>query len=205
MSTAEDVLEFWLGDTRRDIDSIPQRMEFWFASGAQQDQPIRDQFGDDVVAARDGRLDDWAEAPEGCLGLIILLDQFTRNIYRGAAEAFASDNRSLSLSQAGIVAGHDGRLGPVEKVFFYMPMQHAESLAVQMQSVSLYEALADSVPESSREFFDGGFAHHARLHRDIIARFGRFPHRNAILGRESTAEEAEYLAGDAPTFGQKQT
>lgn len=202
MSTAEAVVEYWLGDTRRNIGSIPQRMELWFASGEQLDQPIREQFGEDVLAARDGGLDDWAETPQGRLALIILLDQFTRNIYRGEAEAFACDDKSLELSQAGIVAGHDGKLGPVEKVFFYMPMQHAESLAVQVQSVALYEALADSVPDSSREVFDSGFAHHARLHRDIIARFGRFPHRNAVLGRESTAEEAAYLAADAPTFGQ---
>lgn len=202
MTTAEQVLEYWLGDARRDIDSIPQRMVFWFKSGKQLDEPIRQQFGDDVSAARDGRLDEWATTAAGRLALIILLDQFTRNIYRGEPEAFGCDDKSLAFSQAGIVAGHDGQLGPVEKVFFYMPMQHAESLAVQMQSVSLYEALADSVPESSRDTFESGFAHHARLHRDIIARFGRFPHRNVILGRESTVEEAAYLEGGGPSFGQ---
>lgn len=202
MQRIEEILEFWFGDTRRDISCMPEWMEFWFAAGADLDEPVRQRFGADVAEAASGKRDHWAATPEGRLALVLLLDQFTRNIYRGKPEAFACDDKALALTQAGIVAGDDGQLGPVETAFLYMPMQHAESLAVQRQSVALYEALADSVPGSATAIFQKGFAEYARLHRDIIAEFGRFPHRNAIIGRESSPEEAAYLAGDAPSFGQ---
>ena len=177
-------------------------MEFWFAAGSDLDEPVRQRFGTEVAAAASGKRDHWAQTPGGRLALILLLDQFTRNIYRGKPEAFACDDQALALTQAGIIAGEDGKLGPVETAFLYMPMQHSESLAVQMQSVALYEALADSVPDSAKTVFQNGFAAYARLHRDIIAQFGRFPHRNAILGRACSPEEQAYLAADAPTFGQ---
>jgi len=198
----EEILEFWFGDTRRDITCTPKWMSFWFAAGTDLDEPIRKRFAADVAGAASGKMDQWCETAKGSLATTILLDQFTRNIYRGAPQAFECDDKALRLTQAGIVKGHDGRLGPVETAFFYMPMQHAESLAVQMQSVALYEALADTVPDGTKDIFQNGFAHYARLHRDIIVQFGRFPHRNAILGRESTPEEQAYLAGDVPTFGQ---
>ncbi|MDH3589822.1 MAG: DUF924 domain-containing protein [Gammaproteobacteria bacterium] len=201
MDRVEEILEYWLGDTLRDVSCAKEWMSFWFESGADLDQPIREKFAADVEAAASGETKLWEQNARGRLAKILLLDQFTRNIFRGKPEAFANDDEALALTQAGIIAGHDGQLGPVERVFFYMPMQHAESLPVQMQSVALYEALAESVPDSVKKLF-GGFTKYAELHRDIVARFGRFPHRNAILGRESTPEEREYLAGDAPTFGQ---
>ena len=202
MDRIEEILEFWFGDTRRDISCIPEWMSFWFAAGTDLDEPIRQRFTADVDAAASGQMKQWCESAKGRLATILLLDQFTRNIYRGKPEAFDNDDLALDLTQTGIVSGHDGKLSPVEMAFFYMPMQHAESLAVQMQSVALYEALADTVPEATKKIFQNGFAHYARLHRDIIVQFGRFPHRNAILGRESTPVELAYLDGDAPTFGQ---
>ena len=162
---------------------------------------IEQRFGAAVRAARAGQLDEWADDPRGRLALVILLDQFARNIFRGTADAFAADDRALALTQEAMERGHDTELDPIERVFLYMPLQHAESKVVQEQSVATYEALAESVPAAQRERFEG-FTKYARLHRDIVARFGRFPHRNAILGRPSTEAERDYLAGDAPRFGQ---
>lgn len=201
MPGVDEILEFWFGVTRHNIASIPEWSEFWFKAGVELDEPIRERFGGTLEDAIAGDLDKWAETASGRMALIIVLDQFSRNVYRGTPTAFAQDEKSLGLTQEGIIRGHDGLLSPVERAFFYMPMQHTESIAVQTQSVSLYEALADSVPEDARKIFEN-FTGHARLHRDIIARFGRFPHRNGILGRESTEEERAYLGGDAPTFGQ---
>lgn len=202
MAQAGEILEFWFGDTRRDINTVSEWMPFWFGSGSDLDEPIRKRFAADVREAIAGGKEQWASSPNGCLATILLLDQFPRNIYRGTPQAFANDDKALALAQSGIINRLDGKLGPVEMAFFYMPMQHAENLAVQMQSVALYEALAESVPDMTKDIFNKGFAHYARLHRDIVLRFGRFPHRNKILGRESTPEEKDYLASDAPTFGQ---
>lgn len=202
MERIEEIIEFWFGDTRRDASCTPEWMGFWFGSGSDLDQPIRERFGADVRDAMAGRKDHWTDTAAGQLALILLLDQFTRNIYRGTADAFAHDDKVLALTQSGIADGIDGQLGPVETAFFYMPMQHAENLAVQMQSVAMYEALAESLPETAKGVFQKSFTNYARQHLEIIMRFGRFPHRNNILGRESTPDEKDYLASDAPTFGQ---
>ncbi len=195
------VLTFWF--TGRELDSprIDARMDRWFGDNPEMDAEIRGQFGGLVEQASSGELDSWAESARGRLALIILIDQFRRNIFRGTAEAFASDAKALKLCVDGIVAGAHKELGPVEQIFYFMPLQHAESRKVQAKSVSIYQALANRVSDTLRETFLTT-AQFAELHRDIIDEFGRFPHRNKVLGRASTPEEDAYLSEDVPSFGQ---
>jgi uncharacterized protein (DUF924 family) len=133
--------------------------------------------------------------------LILLLDQFRRNIYRNTAAAFAMDKAALKLCVEGAMEKKDLGLTPIQRVFFYMPLQHAESRKVQAKAVEIYQRLVAAVSPTYRETFET-IAQFAELHHDIIQQFGRFPHRNKLLGRENTPEENEYLAGDSPDFGQ---
>jgi uncharacterized protein (DUF924 family) len=130
-----------------------------------------------------------------------VLDQFRRNIYRGTADAFSKDKAALKLCVEGAMAKTDQGLTPIQRVFFYMPLQHAESKKVQAKSVELFTKLAAAVTPTYRETFET-ITQFAELHRDIIEQFGRFPHRNRLLGRENTPEEDEYLSSDSPDFGQ---
>lgn len=200
----EAVLTFWFQGQALSAARIERRMGAWFGKDPGFDHEIERAFKDDVEAASAGQFIHWANAPRGRLALILLLDQFRRNIYRGTAAAFARDQAALALCMAGILDNQDLDLTPIEQVFFYMPLQHAESRQAQTKSVALYSRLAGTVEPACREIFEG-IARFAELHARIIRTFGRFPHRNALLGRENTAEEIEYLAGDdAPDFGQRQ-
>lgn len=198
---AQRVLEFWFSGSDLDAPTLDSRMDRWFGSDPAQDDEIAEHFGDLVHSASEGELEDWSERPQERLALIILLDQFRRNIYRGKPDAFALDNVALKLCIEGTMHGNHKALSPEQRMFFFMPLQHAESLKIQEKSVSIYNALAENVSDTLRETF-ATCAHFAELHRDIIAEFGRFPHRNAVLGRENSAEEAAYLSGNVPSFGQ---
>jgi len=195
------ILDFWFSAAELDAPQIDSRMERWFGSDPALDQQIRAEFGPLVERALAGELDGWAASAEGRLALILLLDQFCRNIHRGTAMAFAGDRRALKLCIEGSMGNEYRTLSPVQRVFFFMPLQHAESAGVQDKSVRIYNALAEGVSDTLRETFLT-FAQFAELHRDIVARFGRFPHRNRVLGRSNTPEEDSYLAADAPSFGQ---
>ena len=195
------ILTFWFKERELTAPQIDQRMEMWFSEDSVLDHTIKEEFGEDVEAASEGRLDHWAKEARGRLALIILLDQFRRNIHRGTADAFARDKKALKLCVEGAMERKDRGLTPIQRVFFYMPLQHSESPKVQAKSVELYNRLAESVSATYRETFMT-VAQFAELHKDIVDQFGRFPHRNKLLGRENTAEEAEYLAGDGPDFGQ---
>ena len=195
------ILDFWFSSQELDAPQIDSRMERWFGTDPAQDQDIREQFGELVEQALRGELDDWAGTIEGRLALILLLDQFCRNIHRGTAKAFAGDRQALRLCVEGSMNAGYKALSAVQRVFFFMPLQHAESAAVQEKSVRIFNALADGVSGTLKETFLT-FAEFAELHRDIIARFGRFPHRNRYLGRTNTSDEDEFLAADGPTFGQ---
>jgi uncharacterized protein (DUF924 family) len=200
--TADSVLDFWFGSAPATASSLKASMKRWYAGGAALDTEIATRFGDMIAAAVASRLGDWAGSARGRLALILLLDQFPRSVYRGTARAFASDPAALSLTLGGIESGQDRTLDFLERLFFYMPMQHAESLEVQQRSVAVFAALAEEpAPAFVRDALAAS-ADYARQHRDIIACFGRFPHRNGILGRTSTPEEIAYLEGGAPTFGQ---
>jgi uncharacterized protein (DUF924 family) len=200
-SRIEFILAFWFKEQALSAPQIDRRMDIWFSEDAVFDHEIEKEFADDVEAACEGRLNHWAAEPHGRLALIILIDQFRRNIYRGTAEAFSKDKLALKLCVEGAMEKKDKGLTPIQRVFFYMPLQHAESKKVQAKSAELYNRLAEAVSPTYRETFLT-VAQFAELHKDIIDQFGRFPHRNALLGRENTAEEAEYLAGDSPDFGQ---
>ena len=178
--TPSDILDFWFSE---DVKSK------WFAGGKSFDDELRQRFTTLLQKARLGELTHWAENPDGALALVILLDQLSRNIHRGTPEAFAADALALETAKHAIAQGYDLRLAPEGRGFLYMPFEHSEVLADQERGVALFEALG------AAESLD-----YMRRHRDIIARFGRFPHRNAILGRSSTAEEIEFLKQPGSSF-----
>lgn len=189
-SRIEALLTFWFAD---------EQAVHWFAQSAAFDEKIRTRFGVDVEAAAEGRLDDWAAAPSGWLALLILLDQCPRNLYRDDARAWAQDVGAQRLAVSGIAEGFDRQLPPLQRVFAYLPLEHAENEGLQQRSVAMFEALYADVSPVERPRFEG-FLDYAQRHRDVIARFGRFPHRNAVLGRLSTAQELHYLAQPGAGF-----
>jgi uncharacterized protein (DUF924 family) len=195
-----ELIEHWFGDAVNDMDKIAGRMKFWFAKDRERDARLAREFSDLVKEAASGRLYRWLDEPEGRLALVIALDQLPRNLFRGTPSAFAHDATTTAWCLGAVNGELDLRLAPVQRAFLYMPLQHFEDLQIQEYSVLLYTELAKVHPGVSS--LRDGFLSYARLHRDIIARFGRFPHRNRVLDRENTPEETEYLAGDAPRFGQ---
>ncbi|MCW5653499.1 DUF924 family protein [Hydrogenophaga sp.] len=197
---AQAVLDFWLGDGLRRGWCSDQRDDLWFGGGAELDARIRERFGDLVAQAVDGGLRGWEARIDTRLALVLLLDQFTRNAFRGQARAFAGDPRAQALVRQALAEGQDEHLATVGRVFLYMPLVHAEDLALQDQSVGHFARLCETCAPELRETLQRHL-HFARLHRDIVLRFGRFPHRNAALGRHSTAEEIAFLK-DGPRFGQ---
>lgn len=200
---ASALLETWFGESRREGGALAARMRWRFESDAARDADLLTRFGAVVREAAAGGLADWSTTPRGRLARILLLDQLPRNCFRGAPDAFAADALALGETLRGIERGDDRALHVVERIFFYMPMQHAEDPVVQERSVALYAQLTRDAPPESRSAFEGA-AKFAELHRDIVRRFGRFPHRNAILGRPSTDDEIAWLSAGAPTFGQSQ-
>jgi len=195
------ILDFWFSDSELDSPQLDSRMDRWFGANDEFDEQVRSEFGELIELAPTGQLESWADTPRGRLALIILLDQFSRNAYRGKAQAFTHDKKALKLAIEGTLAGDHKQLNSVERMFFFMPLQHAESLKIQEKSVSIFKALAETVPGTLHETFLMA-AQFAELHRDIVAEFGRFPHRNAVLGRPDSSAEAAYLSDDNPSFGQ---
>lgn len=175
MTTAspEQIRDFWFSDEMR---------PYWFERSDAIDQKITETFGPTYQAAHDGALDHWIETPEDALALIIALDQFPRNMFRGSPRSFESNDIALRHARAALDRGHDAQVAADARSFFYLPFMHSEDLADQERSVALYQVLGNEI---GLKF--------AEEHRDIVARFGRFPHRNAVLGRETTEEEAEFL------------
>lgn len=205
MEDARTVLAYWFGNSGARAEDLDARLRFWFGGDPpeqqrQHDAEIRERFAGIMQRAERGELASWADGPRRRLALILLLDQFPRNAHRGTARAFATDAHALSLALSGMQAGADAALGPIERIFFYMPLQHAESLEVQEESVAAYRRLLAEAPEESRSVFASSLKF-AELHCEIVRRFGRFPYRNRVLGRATTPEELTWLR-DAPTFGQ---
>jgi uncharacterized protein (DUF924 family) len=198
----DDVLAFWFGDNPTNTDDVERCMRRWFGGDHEADRAIRERFSSAVVAAAAQDLDAWRASARGRLALIIVLDQFPRSLHRGSGAAFAHDALARSLTRAGLDRKDDLGLEPLERMFFYMPLEHSESLDDQTLSVTLFERLGclDVAPYLRATLAES--VDYARQHRDIIARFGRFPHRNAALERHSTAEEIAFLAQGGPTFGQ---
>ena len=189
---AQAVLDFWFGraDDPDHASSRPQ----WFRKDDVFDAQIADRFGGLIEAALIGGLDEWRDTALGSVALLLVLDQFTRNCFRGQAKSFAGDARALSVAQALVQAGNDRGLSGVQRQFVYLPFEHAEDLAMQAESLRLFAELESDHPPLK------GLLDWAQRHQVIVARFGRFPHRNAALGRASTAEELAFLATPGSGF-----
>jgi uncharacterized protein (DUF924 family) len=204
---AREIRDFWFGRLPLNAARLEERMRFWFGGEEpevlqrQRDQAIAARFEPLVAEAAQGKLASWADSPRRRLSLIILLDQLPRNIYRGTPRAFAADQRALALTLSGIQSGADAALAAVERLFFYMPLQHAESLEAQDESLAAYRRLAEEAPQELRPSL-AAVLQYAEAHRSVIQRFGRFPHRNRILGRPTTPEEQAYLTSGRETWGQ---
>lgn len=189
--TSNDVLDFWFGAAGS--PDRGRRHDVWFKKSDAFDQEVRSRFLPLYEEAARGTFGAWGDAAHPLLALIIVLDQFPRNMFRGDARAFATDAQALAAAQRMVDRGWDLRLAPIARWFAYLPYQHAEDLAMQQRALELYERV--SVDPSLADV-----AQWARKHHDVIARFGRFPHRNAILGRASTPEEIEFLAQPGSSF-----
>jgi uncharacterized protein (DUF924 family) len=184
MSQATEILEFWFGHPNEPDYGQPR--PFWFNKSPEFDQQLRVKFLKDYQQAAGGYLNDWINNPQTCLALILLLDQFPRNMFRDTPQAFATDWDALTTAQQAVAHGYDRRLLPVQRWFIYLPFEHSENLEDQLQCVKLFQQLSDD-PHSA------GAIEYALRHKQIIEKFGRFPHRNKILGRKSTASEEEFL------------
>lgn len=195
MGKIDDVLTFWFGGLEGPIDDEQQQK--WFTRDAEFDDQIRERFGDVLERAIRGAYDEWAETARGRLALIIVLDQFSRNLFRGSPRSWSQDLLAQKLTLEGLERGHDRELRTAERVFFYMPLEHAEDLHLQELSVEKFEALAEEVDDDGD---DPGWLEYAERHHEIIERFGRFPHRNEVLSRPTTDEEAAFLKEPNSSF-----
>jgi uncharacterized protein (DUF924 family) len=190
---ADSILEYWLGPEASRDNPPRSNRQLWFEKSPETDAYITREYASSVELAGHGELDTWAAQARGRLALVILLDQFTRNIHRGSGRMYEYDEKAVSLTRQGVALRQDAELKAAERQFLYMPLMHSEELADQTRSVELFEALATVAPAfDSRSW--------AQKHRDIVARFGRFPHRNSLLGRTSTAEEIEFLRQPGSSF-----
>ena len=196
---AEALLEFWFGSLTDGFADDAHRAR-WFSGGAAFDDDCRKDFSSLAARAADGDLDHWLNEARSCLAFILLTDQLPRNIHRGTPMAFAADGPALNAARNGVETGIDRELGYDERCFFYLPFEHSESLLDQHTCVGLFTQLRDETPNGFRHH-TGSYLQFAHQHRDIITRFGRFPHRNSVLGRASTPAELEYLE-HGPSFGQ---
>jgi uncharacterized protein (DUF924 family) len=183
---ADDVLSFWFEENGRDQ---------WFGKEAAFDAEIHRRFAEASHQARDGKLERWVEAPRACLALILLIDQFSRNLYRDSPLAWSADVHALAITKLAVDKGFDTELNSYERAFMYLPLMHSEVLDDQKRCVELVQELLEGGDDFNQANYDS-----ALRHRDIIARFGRFPHRNEILGRESTAEELAFLQEPNSSF-----
>ncbi len=194
VTTINDVLDFWFPPDSRPDASHPEGRDVaaWFAPDPAFDETIRARFLSTYEAAVRGDLDDWAGTADGALALVVVLDQLPRNMFRGQARAFAADAKALSVARAAVARGFDKAHPATWRKFLYLPFEHSEDPEMQARSVALFAGLGEPVG-----------LRYAEAHKAIIDRFGRFPHRNAILGRESTPGEIEWLDAGGETFGTK--
>ena len=186
IANPRDILDFWFLPPGAEGHGQPRMV--WFRKDATFDEAIRARFLPDVEAALAGKLEEWIATPQGAQALLIVLDQFTRNLFRGEARCFAGDAAALRVAEMVIGKGWDQAMNVVERTFVYLPFEHSEVLADQERSLALFSALAAGNPSAA------GFLDYAQRHHEVIVRFGRFPHRNAALGRPSTEAEIAYLA-----------
>ena len=188
---ADEVLAFWFG--REDEPGYGKFREAWFRKDPEFDQQVQERFGPLYERAAAGELDGWREEARSCLALVICLDQFPRNMFRGDGRTHATDDKALETARYALERALDRELPPFQRVFVYMPFMHSESVEDQRRSVELFGRLAEKPGAPDLTSYAVG-------HMEIVERFGRFPHRNVILGRETTPEEAEFLQGPDSSF-----
>jgi uncharacterized protein (DUF924 family) len=193
LATSEQILDFWFGDSLTRLADLSGHATRWFDGGPEFDRMLAFRFGADIERAGQGQLDCWTATSRGRLALILLLDQFTRNAWRGSARAYLFDARAVALCREGLESGADLILAPLEREFFYMPLLHAERLDDQRLGLICFKRLLAEAPTALVPHFRQSVAT-ARRHRAIIGRFGRFPHRNDLLGRQSAFSEHLFLA-----------
>ncbi len=191
MSRVDEILNFWFGSP--DEPGYGKQRAVWFTKDEEFDEKVRSRFLPDYNLAASGQLDRWQNTPLSCLALIILLDQFPRNMFRGEPKAFATDSLALAAAQHAVAQKFDRQLIPVQRCFIYLPFEHSENLENQQQAVALFEQLRH-YPDTASDI------DYAYQHLEIIERFGRFPHRNQILGRETTPEESAFLQQPGSSF-----
>nr|WP_199307795.1 MULTISPECIES: DUF924 family protein [unclassified Leptolyngbya] len=187
-------MNFWFGTPGSEDTSYAGRRKLWFGKSSEVDEYIRTAFYTLYTQAALGELDGWQAQPESCLALILLLDQFPRNLFRQKPQAFATDEQALRVAKWAIAHGFDQQLNPLQRLFIYLPLEHSEVLEDQHKAVALIEALVQEDPALADPY------DYALRHRDVIARFSRFPHRNEILGRISTPEEEVFLKQPGSRF-----
>ncbi len=196
---AKKVLDTWFSDLDQSEAYFQRQSRFWFMGGEKVDAQLRAEFSGLLDEAMEGKLDSWAETPKGCLALIVLLDQFALNIHRERRLGYEASERAIPLALRILDKSWDYTLTPAERIFAYIPLEHAESLELQEKCVALFTRLADGAPAELAGFLKGTLDYAGR-HLVVVKRFGRFPHRNAALGRESTPEELEFLASPQAPF-----
>ena len=192
MSDVQSILDFWFGPEMDDQAIANAQASLWWAKNADTDARIQQQFETTVQAAAKGALDAWLTTARGRLALILLTDQFPRNMYRDTPQAFGFDAHARRLCNDGLALGHDQALRPIERVFFYLPLEHSEDRDDQARCVALIRQLVEDAATEHRPLYEG-YLDFARRHQVIVDRFGRFPHRNRILGRAETDEERTFL------------
>ena len=201
MEQHEDVHRFWFEGSTGDPQAAAARNSVWFGTSKAFDAAIRQRFVPTIAAAARGALNDWERAPQSSVALVVVLDQFPRNVNRGTPEAFANDTLALGVTRRALASGQLDALSVPERAFLLMPYQHVEDAAAQREGLRLFERVRDEAPHAWRSYAEG-IVDYARRHLDIVERFGRFPHRNAVLGRSNTPAEQEYLDSNPDAFGQ---
>jgi uncharacterized protein (DUF924 family) len=196
---AQAILEYWFGDLDVTSDYLKTRNPFWFWGGEKVDEEIRALFDHDLKKAVQGEYDAWADTPKGCLALTVLLDQFSLNLHREKPASYEQSALAIPIVKRAIDRGFDRILSPVERVFVYLPLEHSENLADQDYAVSLFQAMADQATGEYRPAMLG-YLEYAIRHQRVVKRFGRFPDRNEVFGRENTSEEQAFLASDEAPF-----
>jgi uncharacterized protein (DUF924 family) len=199
MESIDSVLRYWFGNSVDEAEVIREKSGLWWKKNPDVDDEIRRRFEPMLESEIKGELTSWGNSPRGQLARILLLDQFPRNMYRGTARAFAYDERARRLAREALEQGVDRMLRPVERVFIYLPFEHSEDAQDQATGVRLFEALLEEVPATLKQPFQN-FLDFAKKHKEIVDGFKRFPHRNTLLGRDSTPEELEFLKGPGSSF-----
>jgi uncharacterized protein (DUF924 family) len=196
----DEILDFWFGDALASPEQLDTRSELWFSQNDEFDRQVRRRFGSLPEQAMRAELNAWRGEASSALALVLVVDQFPRNLYRRSARAFEFDPLAREVALESIAGGFDEVLHPLQASFLYLPLEHAEDIGLQERSVQLFEGLAARAPVALRPRFER-FSDYARRHRDVIRLFGRFPHRNELLDRQPTPAEIAYLEAGGDTFG----